>query len=168
MAETEEKKDETPETGLSHSSTTSAWTVEEETALLRAICMGLRPVGVHRHFHMLNILRQLNAKSQHKRVQDVWSKLESLYNLKGFEEIELSAEENSMFAPKPDATEKLREFRLPYRFLHKERKKGPASGGDEKKPAEEKQPPRKQPARKKPKTQPTRRSSRRSGLRTRT
>ena len=59
-----------------------------DIALLRAVCM-CRPIGEHRHFHMLSILHALDAAD--KRVpltpEDVWNKLHEYYNLEGLNEM---------------------------------------------------------------------------------
>lgn len=62
-------------------------TVEGEIALLRGITQA-RPVGLHRHFHVLAILQSIKQETgQHVTAEDVWTKLGTLYNLEALEEL---------------------------------------------------------------------------------
>ncbi|EPY50264.1 histone acetyltransferase complex subunit Eaf7 [Schizosaccharomyces cryophilus OY26] len=81
-------KEEKEEKKTSFSS--DEWSILEETLLLKAICQGLRPIGTEKHFHMIGMLRMIHegCQTSTKRVQDVWKKLETLYNLQEFERLE--------------------------------------------------------------------------------
>lgn len=62
-------------------------TVEGEIALFRGITQA-RPVGLHRHFHVLAILQSIKQETgQHVTAEDVWTKLRTLYNLEALEEL---------------------------------------------------------------------------------
>ncbi|KAG8910395.1 hypothetical protein FRC01_006353, partial [Tulasnella sp. 417] len=63
-------------------------TVEGEIALFRGITQA-RPVGLHRHFHVLAILQSIKQETgQHVTAEDVWTKLRTLYSLDALEELE--------------------------------------------------------------------------------
>ncbi|KAG8914895.1 hypothetical protein FRC01_003874 [Tulasnella sp. 417] len=63
-------------------------TVEGEIALFRGITQA-RPVGLHRHFHVLAILQSIKQETgQHVTADDVWTKLRTLYDLGALEELE--------------------------------------------------------------------------------
>lgn len=62
-------------------------TVEGEIALFRGITQA-RPVGLHRHFHVLAILQSIKQETgQHVTAEDVWTKLRTLYSLEALEEL---------------------------------------------------------------------------------
>ncbi|KAG8900708.1 hypothetical protein FRB99_005801 [Tulasnella sp. 403] len=77
-------------------------TVEGEIALFKGVAHA-RPVGIHKHFHMLGIL--LSIKQETGRIvgpEEVWEKLATLYNLEALEDLELSGEElDETEAPPP-------------------------------------------------------------------
>ncbi|KAG5437548.1 hypothetical protein PCANB_000976 [Pneumocystis canis] len=60
------------------------WTVDEEIALLRAICK-YRPVGIHKHFRIISIMQEMSSFSI--RSSDIWEKLKTLYDLELLDEI---------------------------------------------------------------------------------
>ncbi|KAJ2746780.1 hypothetical protein GGI20_001110 [Coemansia sp. BCRC 34301] len=70
-------------------STGSAWTPEVELALFTAM-VGLRPVGIHRHFRLVNIYTRLldRAGGADLSMSDLKRRLEQLYNIKLLDEIE--------------------------------------------------------------------------------
>lgn len=62
-------------------------TVEGEISFFRSI-MRARPVGIHRHFHMLTI--QLSIQKETGRIvniPDIWQKLKTCYNMEALEAI---------------------------------------------------------------------------------
>lgn len=62
-------------------------TVEGETCFFRAI-MRSRPVGMHRHFHVLSIKHAIEqGTGQSISVDDIWAKLRSCYNLDALESL---------------------------------------------------------------------------------
>ncbi|WBW74425.1 histone acetyltransferase complex subunit Eaf7 [Schizosaccharomyces osmophilus] len=102
------------------------WSIMEETLLLKAICQGLRPVGTKKHFHMIGMLRMIHdgCQTSTKRVQDVWEKVETLYNLQEFERLEAvpspsAGEKRKRDAEVDDAKEESQtDFELPKFILH--------------------------------------------------
>ncbi|KAF8147298.1 hypothetical protein K438DRAFT_1944174 [Mycena galopus ATCC 62051] len=67
-------------------------TVEGEIAFFRAI-MRARPVGIHRHFHVLNIRNGICKDTGHTiAVQSVWDKLRALYDMDALEQIDLEVD----------------------------------------------------------------------------
>ncbi|KAJ1860939.1 hypothetical protein LPJ73_001179 [Coemansia sp. RSA 2703] len=71
------------------STTESAWTPEAELALFKSM-VGLRPVGIHKHFRLVNIytrfLNQIGGTDI--SINDVKGRLNSLFNMELLEEIE--------------------------------------------------------------------------------
>jgi MRG-binding protein len=62
-------------------------TVDGEIAFFRAI-MRARPVGIHRHFHILNIRNGIWKDTGHAvSVDAVWHKLRGLYDMDALEAI---------------------------------------------------------------------------------
>lgn len=62
-------------------------TVEGEIALFRSI-MRARPVGIHRHFHVLTIRNAiLRDTGQDVTIGEIWDKLKSCYDLDNLENI---------------------------------------------------------------------------------
>jgi Chromatin modification-related protein EAF7 len=56
-------------------------TVEGEVSFFRSV-MRARPVGIHRHFHALTIRNSIHRDTgQSVSFEEIWRKLESLYNL---------------------------------------------------------------------------------------
>ncbi|KTW32401.1 uncharacterized protein T551_00491 [Pneumocystis jirovecii RU7] len=60
------------------------WTVDEEIALLRAVCK-YRPIGIHKHFRIISIMQEMNSFMI--KSADIWEKLKTLYNLELLDEI---------------------------------------------------------------------------------
>ena len=61
--------------------------VEGEIAFFRSI-MRARPIGIHRHFHMLTIQRSiLKDTGRLVQINDIWDKLRSCYNMDVLETI---------------------------------------------------------------------------------
>ena len=62
-------------------------TVEGEIALFRSI-MRARPIGIHRHFHVLTIRNAiLRDTGQDVSISEIWDKLKSCYDLDILESI---------------------------------------------------------------------------------
>ena len=61
--------------------------VEGEISFFRSI-MRARPIGIHRHFHVLAIQRFiLKDTGRVVHISDIWEKLKSCYNLDALEAI---------------------------------------------------------------------------------
>ncbi|KAJ7863059.1 hypothetical protein B0H14DRAFT_2739141 [Mycena olivaceomarginata] len=76
-------------------------TVDGEIAFFRAI-MRARPVGIHRHFHILNIRNGIWKDTGHAvSVDAVWHKLRGLYDMDALEAIDLEIDD--LHAPSPSA-----------------------------------------------------------------
>ncbi|GAA35874.2 MRG/MORF4L-binding protein [Clonorchis sinensis] len=82
------------------------WSPQMEIELFRAI-MKYKPVGADRHFQMIYIKSILNSRlhSSSLTTDDVWQKLESLYNMDELHESEVNPFQS-----------KMREFSLPDEF----------------------------------------------------
>ncbi|TGZ56990.1 hypothetical protein CRM22_010042 [Opisthorchis felineus] len=82
------------------------WSPQMEIELFRAI-MKYKPVGADRHFQMIYIKSILNSRlhSSSLTTDDVWQKLESLYNMDELHESEVNPFQS-----------KMREFTLPDEF----------------------------------------------------
>lgn len=66
--------------------------VEGEIALFRAIAQA-RPVGMHKHFHIITLMQSIKQETGRSLTADmIWEKLADLYNLEQLDGIE--AEEN--------------------------------------------------------------------------
>ncbi|KAF8231746.1 hypothetical protein L208DRAFT_1275361 [Tricholoma matsutake] len=66
--------------------------VEGEISFFRSI-MRARPIGIHRHFHVLAIQRFIQQDTGRiVHTGDIWDKLRSCYNLDALEAIDLEAE----------------------------------------------------------------------------
>ncbi|KAH9947557.1 chromatin modification-related protein EAF7-domain-containing protein [Amylocystis lapponica] len=64
-------------------------TVEGEIALFRSVTLA-RPVGIHRHFHVLSIRNAIfRDTGHHIPIPDIWDKLRSCYDLDILENIEV-------------------------------------------------------------------------------
>ena len=60
-------------------------TVEGEIALFRSI-MRARPVGIHRHFHILSVQSSIfKDTGQLVCIEDIWTKLQSCYEFDALE-----------------------------------------------------------------------------------
>ncbi|KAK7048401.1 hypothetical protein R3P38DRAFT_2869123 [Favolaschia claudopus] len=105
-------------------------TVDGEIAFFRGI-MKARPVGIHRHFHVVNIRNSIFKDTGHAiSVQVIWNKLRDLYDMDALEAIDLDNEsyeprssENStpVAIPSPSPSDNLAahpffrdEYTLPY------------------------------------------------------
>jgi Chromatin modification-related protein EAF7 len=96
------------------------WTYESEIALFTAI-VSYRPVGLHKSLHLISILNSINSQlpstSRPITLQDIKSKLNELYDIKGIEEQEDESEETQT---EEDPTQQLQneskfvEFQLPF------------------------------------------------------
>lgn len=66
-------------------------TVEGEASFFRSV-MRARPVGIHRHFHVLAIRNAIHRDTGRSvSFEDIWTKLQSLYNLEALEALVSSA-----------------------------------------------------------------------------
>lgn len=64
------------------------WTMEQETNLFKAITR-FKPAGPHKHFRMISIRRMVNGSSGAEvSAKQIWTKLGTLYNLSGLDELE--------------------------------------------------------------------------------
>jgi MRG-binding protein len=62
-------------------------TVEGEIAFFRSI-MRARPIGLHRHFHVLSIRTVIHQDTgRYVSIDDVWEKLRSCYNIEALENL---------------------------------------------------------------------------------
>ncbi len=62
-------------------------TVEGEIAFFRSI-MRARPIGLHRHFHVLSIRTVIHQDTgRYVSIDDVWEKLQSCYNIEALENL---------------------------------------------------------------------------------
>jgi len=62
-------------------------TVEGEIAFFRSI-MRARPIGLHRHFHVLSIRTVIHQDTgQYVSIDDLWEKLRSCYNIEALENL---------------------------------------------------------------------------------
>ncbi|OCB88924.1 hypothetical protein A7U60_g3879 [Sanghuangporus baumii] len=70
-------------------------TVEGEIHFFRSL-MRARPVGVNRHFHVLNMQAAIEkGVKQTVPIEDIWRKLEEYYNLEALESLEAEYEQNA-------------------------------------------------------------------------
>ncbi|KAJ7212067.1 hypothetical protein GGX14DRAFT_621603 [Mycena pura] len=102
-------------------------TIDGEIAFFRAI-MRARPVGIHRHLHVLNIRNGILKDTGHSvSIHAVWHKLRELYDMDALEAIDLEIDgyesrHNSVVSiPSPSLSENLaahpffrEEYALPY------------------------------------------------------
>jgi hypothetical protein len=67
---------------------TFEWDLDTELVFYKLL-IGIRPVGVNRHFNMMVIydkfIKELNRDPNTIHVDDLWRKLETLYDLEGLE-----------------------------------------------------------------------------------
>ncbi|KAJ3327716.1 hypothetical protein HDU76_011261 [Blyttiomyces sp. JEL0837] len=72
------------------------WTPEMEITLWQAISVA-RPIGVHKHFRMISILRQLHKNSHTSvRAADVWKHLSLYFDLPSLDELADSVDEDQI------------------------------------------------------------------------
>jgi hypothetical protein len=96
------------------------WTYDSEIALFKAI-VSYRPVGLHKSLHLISILNSVNSQlpsaSPPITLQDIKSKLNELYDIKGIEDQE---DESEGTQTEEDPTQqyqkesKFTEFQLPF------------------------------------------------------
>ena len=71
------------------------WTYDSEIALFKAI-VSYRPIGLHKSLHLISILNTVNSQlpttSPPITLQDIKSKLDELYDIKGIEDQEDESE----------------------------------------------------------------------------
>ncbi len=96
------------------------WTYDSEIALFKAI-VSYRPVGLHKSFHLISILNSINSQlpstSPPITLQDIKSRLNELYDIKGIEDQEYESEETQTEGdPNQQSTKegKFIEFRFPF------------------------------------------------------
>ncbi|KAI8325552.1 hypothetical protein GQ54DRAFT_203076 [Martensiomyces pterosporus] len=72
-----------------------AWTPQAELALYVSM-VGLRPVGIHKHFRMVNIYTRLLSRLGDMDISpsDIWKRLEALFNMELLNELEDEYEED--------------------------------------------------------------------------
>ncbi|ORX83448.1 CT20-domain-containing protein [Anaeromyces robustus] len=96
------------------------WTPEMELTFLHAITK-FKPVGIHKHFRMINLQRYFNSNSSKKlSTQELWNKFTELYNQEALDEQanrynqdlfeNLSTKKRKISSPEPT---NLTEFLLP-------------------------------------------------------
>ena len=62
-------------------------TVEGEIAFFRSI-MRARPIGLHRHFHVLSIRTVIHQDTgRYVSIDDLWEKLRGCYNIEALENL---------------------------------------------------------------------------------
>ncbi|KAI0300377.1 hypothetical protein BC826DRAFT_1090373 [Russula brevipes] len=103
-------------------------TVEGEIAFFRSI-MRARPIGLHRHFHVLSIRTVIHQDTgQYVTTDDIWEKVRSCYNIEALESLDAEAFESpgsahstpsAIDSPSPSDNLSLhpyfrKEFTLPY------------------------------------------------------
>ncbi|KAJ2874299.1 hypothetical protein GGH93_002539 [Coemansia aciculifera] len=81
----------------------NAWTPEVELALFMAM-VGLRPVGIHRHFRLINIYTRLVNRigNTDLSLSDLKHHLDRLYNIKLLDEIEAEDDETTSQETDPE------------------------------------------------------------------
>ena len=78
-------------------------TVEGEISLFRSI-MRTRPVGIHRHVHMLAIHSSIYRETGFKvPIEDIWAKLGKMYDLDALEHAVSFLSECFFYYPHPDS-----------------------------------------------------------------
>lgn len=91
-------------------------TVEGEIAFFRSI-MRARPIGLHRHFHVLSIRTVIHQDTgRYVSIDDLWEKLRSCYNIEALENLVRFPKKNlptelAPFSPSKSVVEMLT-FRL--------------------------------------------------------
>ncbi|KAJ1974137.1 hypothetical protein H4R33_006859 [Dimargaris cristalligena] len=70
------------------------WTPQMEVALFNAM-VGRKPVGIHKHFRMVAIYHHfLNSGIQPCTTQDIWEKLDELFDLQVLDDMEFNSDED--------------------------------------------------------------------------
>ncbi|KTW31420.1 hypothetical protein T552_00064 [Pneumocystis carinii B80] len=69
---------------MSNKSKDHEWTVDEEIALLRAVCK-YRPIGIHKHFRIISVMQEMSYFTV--RSAEIWKKLKTFYDLEQLDEI---------------------------------------------------------------------------------
>jgi hypothetical protein len=68
---------------------TDLWTPEMDMALFLAMDK-LRPVGLNKHFHMLNIASKFNQQQQeHVTIAELWKRITTLWDVSVLDELVL-------------------------------------------------------------------------------
>ncbi|KAN0123315.1 Chromatin modification-related protein EAF7 domain containing protein [Russula decolorans] len=79
-------------------------TVEGEIAFFRSI-MRARPIGLHRHFHVLSIRTVIHQDTgRYVSIDDVWEKLRSCYNIEALENLDAEGFESPSSAHSTPST----------------------------------------------------------------
>ncbi|RHZ80281.1 hypothetical protein Glove_137g164 [Diversispora epigaea] len=112
--------------GNNNNNRTVEWDVKMEIEFFRSV-MKHRPVGIHRHFHMVNVYRDFNANSKVKcTIPELWERFGSYFNLAKLEELDREFDEEA------DEDSAYVEFSLPmdeyYNLIEQNRKAGSSRG----------------------------------------
>ncbi|KAJ2112067.1 hypothetical protein GGI03_003658 [Coemansia sp. RSA 2337] len=88
---------------MATTASSKAWTPEVELALFMAM-VGLRPVGIHRHFRLINIYTRMVNRigSTDLSLSDLKHHLDRLYNIKLLDEIEAEDDDANSQETDPD------------------------------------------------------------------
>ncbi|RKP09952.1 chromatin modification-related protein EAF7-domain-containing protein [Thamnocephalis sphaerospora] len=92
----------------------AVWTPTMEAVLFRAVTR-YKPVGMHKHFRMLAVLREFNRRSKVRRTAaEIWAHLTTMYDLDMLDEMEEDGEQVELGWRDADGDQTIqREFRLP-------------------------------------------------------
>lgn len=93
------------------------WTYDSEIALFKAI-VSYRPIGLHKSLHLISILNTVNSQlpttSPPITLQDIKSKLDELYDIKGIEDQEDESEGTQAEEDPNQKESKFTEFQFPF------------------------------------------------------
>ena len=79
-------------------------TVEGEIAFFRSI-MRARPIGLHRHFHVLSIRTVIHQDTgRYVTIDDIWEKLRGCYNIEALENLVRFRPHPELSSPSPNIT----------------------------------------------------------------
>ncbi|EGF77763.1 hypothetical protein BATDEDRAFT_27474 [Batrachochytrium dendrobatidis JAM81] len=125
------------EDSASNSNKTTVWTPEMEMTLFQAVAK-YRPIGVHKHFRILNVQRFINTHmGTDISIQELWNRLSIYYNIEKLDELADDTEADVPYERRihraifPFTT--LRDFTLPsedfYELMDERRKAESSSTG---------------------------------------
>ncbi|KAH8825391.1 chromatin modification-related protein EAF7-domain-containing protein [Flagelloscypha sp. PMI_526] len=102
-----------PSAAMPSSSAAFLDSVEGEISLFRSI-MRARPIGIHRHFHLIQIRASVHAETGVLlSVQDIWAKLRTCYNLDALDALDENGFSSSTTPTTPSSQTVLQDFELP-------------------------------------------------------